>query len=104
MSIAATMAMSTTQACSPNASERPVATITPRITPIDRSIALPNDWFTLGCTTSSAAIAAKIGSGPGITQLVMSHAAIVATEALSTCSTGMRLDARNVPMNPMRSG
>ena len=30
--------------------------------------------------------------------------AIVATEALSTCITGRRLDARNVPMNPMRSG
>ena len=46
----------------------------------------------------------RCGSGPGITQLVISHAAIVATEALSTCSTGMRLDARNVPVNPMRSG
>ena len=103
MNIAAAMAASTTHACSPNASESPVATITPRITPIERSMALPKDWFTLGCTTSSAAIAAKIGSGPGMSQPVISQAAIVATAAFSTWSSGMRRDARNVSMKPMPS-
>ncbi len=82
----------------------PVAMTTPRITPIDRSTALPSDWLTLGCTTSSAAIAANTGSGPGISHPATSQAAMVATDAFATCRIGTRFVARNVAVMPMRSG
>ncbi len=58
--------------------------VDPTITPTVRSTALANDWFRLGCTTSSAAIAAKTGSGPGSSHPASSHAATVATADFST--------------------
>ena len=64
-SMATTIATRMIHVLCPNASEMPVAITTPRITPIERSIALPRDWLTLGCTTSSAAIAAKTGQRSG---------------------------------------
>ena len=59
-----------------------------------RSSAFDSDWFTLGCTTSSAAIAANTGSCAGKTQPAISHAAIVAAADLTTCSSGERWEAR----------
>ena len=44
-SMATTIATRMIHVLCPNASEMPVAITTPRITPIERSIALPSDWF-----------------------------------------------------------
>ena len=103
-SMATTTATRMIHVLCPNASEMPVAITTPRITPIERSIALPRDWLTLGCTTSSAAIAANTGSGPGISQPATSQAAIVAIDAFATCRIGTRFVARSVAVMPMPSG
>ncbi|GAB3632009.1 hypothetical protein GCM10027421_13620 [Microbacterium shaanxiense] len=71
-----------------------MAITTPTITPALRSIAFVNDWFTLGSTTSSAAIAANTGSGPGTSQPAISQAPIVATADFTTCSKGARFALR----------
>ncbi len=93
-SIATTIASSTIQLGEPNSSPSPTAITTPAITPMLRSSAFDSDWFTLGCTTSSAAIAAKTGSCAGNTHPAISHAAIVAAADFTTCSSGERWEAR----------
>src|SRR5690606_40467243 len=59
---AAATAPSTTQVLCPKTRASTEAMTTPATTPTERSIALVIDWLRLGCTTSSAAIAAKTGS------------------------------------------
>ena len=59
-----------------------------------RSTALASDWFRLGCTTSSAAIAAKTEAGRGSSAPATSQAATVATADFATCRIGLRWDAR----------
>ena len=59
-----------------------------------RSIARPTDWFTLGCTTSSAAMVANTGSAPGTMKLATTQAAIIAIAVFATCRNGTRVDVR----------
>jgi hypothetical protein len=70
------------------------AITTPAKTPIERSTALVSDWFTLGCTTSRAAIAANTGGWPGRSAPASSHAAAVAIADFATWRIGLRWDAR----------
>ena len=93
-SIATTIASSTIQLGEPRSRPRPTAITTPTITPMLRSSAFDSDWLTLGCTTSSAAIAANTGSCPGKTKPAISHAAMVAAADFTTCSRGERWEAR----------
>jgi hypothetical protein len=102
-SIATTIASRTTQLCGPSSRLSPVAITTPTITPRLRSIALANDWFTLGSTTSRAAIAANTGSGPGTSQPAISHAPMVATADFTTCSRGARFALRTADVIRMHS-
>src|SRR5690606_15408778 len=51
-------------------------------------------WFTLGCTTRRAAIAANTGSCPGTTRPARIHAVMVATTDFTICSSGARFAAR----------
>ena len=69
---------------------------TPAMTPTLRSIARVRDWLRLGCTTSSAAMAAKTGGVPGKRMPAMSQAVPVATADLTTCRRGARRGARIV--------
>src|SRR5690606_7926313 len=101
---AATTASSTTHVACPNTSERADAITTPATTPTERSTAFAIDWLRLGCTTRSAAIAAKTGSGPGTAQPASSQATIVATADFATCSHGCRRELRNAARNFMPPG
>ena len=82
------MTARTTQVALPNSAPATKASRTPKITPTLRSTPLMSDWLTLGCTTRSAAIVAKIGAGCSRTKLQLSQAAIAATEVLSTWRRG----------------
>src|SRR5690606_17973683 len=95
MTSAATIASSTTHDAPPSSSTTTVAIATPAITPTLRSTAFVSDWFTLGCTTRSAAIAANTGGGPSKSHPARSHATTVASADLMTSSSGGRFDARN---------
>src|SRR5689334_15952842 len=66
------------------------------MTPIERSMARPTDWFTLGCTTSSAAMVANTGSSPCTNRLAAAQARIIATAVFTTCRNGARELARMV--------
>ena len=59
-----------------------------------RSIPFASDWFTLGCTTRSAAMAANIGKGCCNSRFESSQATIAATDVLTTCNRGLRADCR----------
>ncbi|OUD85784.1 hypothetical protein BC477_15355 [Clavibacter michiganensis subsp. michiganensis] len=66
------------------------------ITPRLRSTALPKVWLMLGCTTSSAAIVAKMGSCAGSRAMQTNQAMIAATDVLTTWTNGIRVVVRTV--------
>ena len=99
----ATIATRITQLSDPKSVPSTAASSTPRTTPTLRSMPLASDWFTLGCTTSSAAIAAKIGSGCESSSCESSHATTAAAEVFSTCSSGERFVSCRVPKSLTRS-
>ena len=74
------------------------------MTPSERSIARPTDWLTLGCTTSSAAIVAKIGSSPWTKKLASPQAATIATAVFTTWRNGARVLVRIVAGSAMPGG
>ena len=76
--------------------------MTPKITPTLRSIPFARDWLILGCTTSRAAIAAKIGSGWLRVTVQISHAMMAATEVLITWRSGLRDEARSEAISRIR--
>ena len=79
-----TTATATTPVDVPSRMPRAEATTTPTMTPTLRSSAFPNDWFRLGWTTRSAAIAANTGGCAGMSQPARNHASTVATADLAT--------------------
>ncbi len=96
MRIASTTTSSTTQTLSPSSWCTPVARTTPSTTPALRSSPFTKDWLMLGCTTSSAAMAAKVGNGPWMSSRQRSTAATTATAVFTTCRKGVRLELRSL--------
>ncbi len=95
-STATTTASRTTPLDVPSARPSPSASSTPVITPRLRSTALPKVWLMLGCTTSSAAIVAKMGSCAGSRAMQTNQAMIAATDVLTTWTNGIRVVVRTV--------
>jgi len=95
-------ARATAQNPDPSSSPIADATMTPAMTPTVRSTPRPNDWLMLGCTVSSAAIAANTGGGPSTSHPAISQAAPVATADLTTCSSEDRWAARSDQFIPSR--
>ncbi|CAH0304559.1 hypothetical protein SRABI128_04291 [Microbacterium sp. Bi128] len=85
-----------TQVGDPSTIPSTEAMTTPTITPTLRSTARVKDWLMLGCTTRTAAIAAKIGGGPGTSRSATIQAATIAAADLATWRNGPRRGERNV--------
>ncbi len=93
----ATMMISTIQLLGPKKVCAIDARITPRITPMLRSTPRDSDWLTLGCTTSRAAIAAKMGRGCPRSAADTSQARTAAADVFRTWVRGARDVTRKFP-------